>query len=208
MSPHRERVLRGTVRSEHHVHLFDEPDSLVAAVGAFLAAGWARGDNLLVVARPANWALTSSELEALGCPVADATASGRLVVLDAATTLASFMTHGDPQAEAFARTVGELVQRLAAGSGLTIYGEMVDILVAQNNFSGAQQLEALWNTLSERYSFNLLCGYSSAHFGDERNAKHLHAICDAHTHTAAQPTDLLATWLLANRRSRFHTDPQ
>lgn len=208
MSPHRERVLRGPVVSEHLVQLFDEPESLVTTVATFLAEGYQRGDNLLVVARPANWAPTTVELEALGCPVADLLASGRLVVLDAATTTATFMVSGDPDPDRFAANVGAIVQRLcdASAAGLTVYGEMVDLLVAQGNFCGAEQLEALWNSLSERCSFRLLCGYSSAHFNGAQTADHLHRICAAHTDAGARSTDLLATWLLANRRPKYHLD--
>ena len=68
------------------------------------------------------------------------------------------------------------------------------------------RLKALWNELGQRCSFQLLCGYAAAHFGDERTAKHLHTICEAHHHSGARATDLLATWLLSNRISQFHTE--
>ena len=210
MSSHRERVLHGTVASEHVVQLFDEPESLVACVASHLIDGWKRGDNLLVVARPENWALTSAELDACGYPVTDHIASGKLMALDAATTMATFMVNGDPQRDKFRASVGDLVARLSSdpATGLTIYGEMVDILAAQRNFNGAEQLEALWNDLGVECSFRLLCGYMSAAFGDERDAARLHAICGAHTASAARETDLLATWLLANRRSKYHLERQ
>jgi hypothetical protein len=208
MSPHRERVVHGTNVSEHLVQLFDESNSLAAALSEFLYDGWKRGDHLLVVARPANWALTTPHLEALGCPVADTIASGRLVVLDAATTMATFMDHDHPDADKFRAHVGALVQRLCALSreGLTVYGEMVDILAGQGNFHGAEELETLWNSLSETCSFRLLCGYTADHFGNEANASHLHTICGLHTHASAPPADMLSTWLLANRRPRFHLE--
>ena len=208
MSPHRERVFKGDVSSEHLVQLFDEPESLVSGVADFLYAGWSRGDNLIVVARSAHWALTSKELEARGCPVAETVASGRLVVLDAATTMATFMINGAPDRERFNAVVGELVASLRAGSkaGLSVYGEMVDLLVAQGNFEAAERLEALWNELGQTCSFCLLCGYSSAHFGDESTSAHLHEICGLHDRASARTTDLLATWLLANRRPRYHLD--
>ena len=210
MSQSRERVLRGTIASEHVVQLFDETESLVGAVAACLIDGWKRGDNLLVAARPAHWALASAELEARGCPVVDYIASGRLVALDAATTLATFMVDGDPDVDKFHASVGGIVTRLSSDprTGLTIYGEMVDILASQGNFNGAERLEALWNDLGTRCSFRLLCGYSSAHFGDEATADRLTAICGAHTASGARATDLLATWLLANRRSRYHIEQQ
>jgi hypothetical protein len=85
---------------------------------------------------------------------------------------------------------------------------MVDILAAHGNFTAAEQLEALWNDLAAQCSFRLLCGYSAAHFGDERTTQHLNTVCAAHTSTGARATDLLATWLLSNRRSKFHIEQQ
>ena len=194
--------------SEHLVHLFDEPASLVEAVSRHLFEGWRRGDTLLVVARPVNWALTSAELEAQGCPVSELTASGRLTVFDAATTLATFMVNGEPDPEKFNTSVGALVRRACDESpgGFTAYGEMVDILAAQGNFIAAEHLEALWNELAARCSFRLLCGYSAAHFGDDRNTRHLDHICRQHHEAGALPRDLLASWLLAHRRSKYHID--
>jgi len=206
MSPHHERVVRGSVVSEHLVHLFDERQSLVETVATYLYEGWHRGDILLVAARAGHWALTSAELAARECPVDELVASGRLVVLDAPTTLASFMVNGEPDPDRFQQSVGDTVRRLcrASSAGLTIYGEMVDILAAQGNFIAAEHLESLWNTLSTECSVRLLCGYSSSHFGDERTAKHLDRICELHTDSGSRTTDLLASWLLADRLSKFH----
>jgi hypothetical protein len=202
MAPHRERVLRGAVASEHLVQLFDEPESLALGVSDFLMDGWQRGDRLLVVARPANWAAISIELEARGCAVSHAIAHGDLVVLDAAGSLASFMTNGDPHPGRFQKSVGELVERLCEPPrGLSAYGEMVDILVAEGNFVGAERVEALWNDLSTRCSFRLLCGYSSSHFNDERRARDLRAVCCAHDSSGARSTDQIASWRLASRRA-------
>jgi hypothetical protein len=206
MSRHHERVLRGSVISEHIVHLFDEPKSLVDTLATYLFEGWRRGDTLLVVARASHWALTSVELTARECPVDELVAAGRLVVLDAPTTLAGFMVNSEPDGEKFQRTVGDVVRRLCSEStaGLTVYGEMVDILAAQGNFIAAEHLETQWNTLSTECSIRLLCGYSSSHFGDERTGKYLDRICQLHTDSGAHQTDLLASWLLADRLSKFH----
>jgi hypothetical protein len=210
MQPHRERVVRGTVSSEHVVQLFDEPQSLVAALSDFLVSGFNRNDYLLVVARPAHWALTAPELDARGCGVAETIASGRLVILDAATTLATFMVDGDPDPDRFHASVGTLVSQMCqrSGSGITVYGEMVDILAAQRNFHGAERLEQLWNELSETCALRLLCGYSAASFGDAASSAPLERICGLHDSSSARSTDLLATWLLSHRRSRYHLDPQ
>ena len=206
MSSHRERVVRGRVASEHLVHLFDEEQSLVDTVATYLYEGWRRGDTLIVAARASHWALTSVELAARGCPVDEIAATGHLAVLDAPATLASFMVNGEPDREKFEHTVGDVVRRscLKSSAGLTIYGEMVDILAAQGNFIAAEHLESLWNTLSTECSFRLLCGYSSSHFGDERSGIHLDRICDLHTDSGSRGTDVLASWRLSDRFAKYH----
>jgi hypothetical protein len=192
------------------MQLFDETESLLGSVAAYLVDAWKRGDTLVVVTRPARWALVAAELRASGCPVSDYLEKGRLVALDAATTLATFMINGDPHPAKFRASAGDLIARLAGevGTNLTIYGDMVDILASQGNFTAAERLEELWNDLATRHSFRLMCGYSSAHFGDEQTTAHLHRICGAHAASGARTTDLLATWLLAHRRSRYHIAQQ
>jgi hypothetical protein len=205
---HRERLARGHIHSEHLVQLFDGVDTLSDYLATHLYDGWRRTDALLVVARPNHWAFTLPKLEALGCPTADVIASGQLVVLDAATTLAGFMVNGQPDRGQFDAQVAQLVARLSdrSAAGLTIYGEMVDILAEQGDLHAAEELEALWNKLGEKCSFRLLCGYASAHFADARMASHLRVISDLHTHAYAAESDLLGKWLLADRHPRYHTE--
>ena len=194
-------VVRGVVSSEHIVQIFDTTESLADTVSAFLHDGYRRGDHVLVVAKPKNWAAVSDRLEERACPVAAAIAAGRLVVLDAATTLAKFMRHGLPDAHLFSSVIGDLVHRLNAetGAGLTIYLEVVELLAEEGNFRGAQRIETLWNELGERCSFRLLCGYSAAHFVSPGADAALREICDSHSRVQANAADPLATWLLAAR---------
>ena len=201
---HREYELHGGIASEHHLQLFDEPESRVEGVANFLYGGWLGGGPLLVVARPINWALIQARLEAMGCPVAALIAEGRLVALDAATTLASFL-EDSPNPALFHKHVGTTVSRLSKRGRLHAYGEMVDILAEQALFKTAHELEILWNQLVARESLTLLCGYASAHFGDARDAEALRRICRAHTGILADASDLLGTWLVNDRQSRYHT---
>ena len=196
--------LHGGLASEHCVQLFDEPDSRVEGVANFLYRGWLGGGPLLVVARPINWTLIQARLQAKGCPVTEIIAEGRLVVLDAATTLASFL-EDSPNPMLFHAHVGTTISRLAKRGRLHAYGEMVDILAEQALLRTALEVELLWSQLAARESFTLLCGYASAHFGDPRDAEALHRICRAHTHVNADASDLLGTWLLNDRQSHYHT---
>jgi hypothetical protein len=190
---------------EHLVQLFDERDSRVEGVANFLCRGWLSGAPLLVVARRANWVLIQARLESLGCPVADTIAEGRLVALDAATTLASFLINDTPDPVLFQEHVGSRVARLSKLARPYAYGEMVDILAEQARFDTAHRLELLWHQLAARESLTLLCGYASAHFGDPRDAEALRRICRAHTGVRADASDLLGTWLLNDRQSCDHT---
>jgi hypothetical protein len=204
---HRERVVKGEIASEHLVQLFDEAQSRATAVSKFLYTGWKAGASLMIVSRPSQWLSISKRLEARGCPVTKAIAEGRLSVLDAETTLASFMVDGRPDEALFQATVGTAVERVCEQHELRyVYGEMVDILAGDGQLDAAQQLEALWNTLGTRHSFKLLCGYTSAHFADPGAAAALKEICALHTNKSAPSRDLLGRWLLSERRPRFHLE--
>jgi len=189
----------GPHRSEHHLQLFDSSKSLAETVSAFLLGGFGRGENLLVVATPEHRELLSKRLEDAGVSVREAVAANRLVMLDATQTMDKFMRQDSPNAVAFEEVVGTLVQRLANGRRVWIYGEMVDVLAARGNLKGAQQLEELWNALGRRECFTLFCGYASGHFGDPKTARALGAICAAHDHVHHKADDILAEFLLEQR---------
>ena len=183
--------------TEHILHLFDTKESLADVVSAFLNDGWRKNDHLLVVAKPAHWACTSERLEQRGCPLSKALEDGRLVVLDAATTVAKILRNGVPDRQLFLDHIGALVGRLVAEStGVRIYGEMVELLAEEGDLHAAQLLERLWNELSERQPFTLFCGYSSAHFTGADALPALHAICGAHTRVQQHTSDLLGNWLI------------
>jgi hypothetical protein len=182
--------------SEHHLQLFDSSKSLAETVSAFLLAGFHRGEPLLIVATPEHRELLTRKLEDAGVNLREATAANRLVVLDAAKTIQTFMRQDSPSPIAFDEVVGSLLARLSNGKRVCIYGEMVDVLASHGNYKAAHQLEELWNLLGERESFTLFCGYASGHFGDPKTATVLADICASHTHLHRKADDLLAEFLL------------
>jgi hypothetical protein len=195
----KERVVRGDVSSSHVVQFFDTATSLAEGVAQFLAEGFTANETLLVVARARNWDAIAACLRSQDCSVADAVKSGRLVVLDASGTLDRFMRAGLPDSVLFHQIVGQLVSDLAGrrpATGLRIYGEMVELLAEERNFYGACRLEELWNELAVRHSFQLLCGYSAAHFASRDAEMVLTSICQTHTHVHRNKKDLLAEWIL------------
>jgi hypothetical protein len=152
---------------------------------------------VLVVATPTNWRSTIAILERDGLSIDALVTAGRLTVLDAAITLSQFMSGNTPDAAKLEAVVGSLVARLAQQPGrLHIYGEMVDVLAESGNYRGAHRLEELWNSLATRTPFDLFCGYTSAHFGDQRTAQALKAICASHHCVHTGENDDLGTFLV------------
>ena len=194
---YKERVVHGTIQSEHIVQFFDTAESLADAVADFVGEGYGQGETLLLAITPEHWVLVAAILERRGCALAAAMASGQLTVLDAGALLHQFMRDERPVPALFDATVGDLVRHLnARGSRLRIYGEMVDQLAARGDLKGAHALESCWNTLGEREPFTLFCAYSGVHFGDGRTAAALYGICGTHSEVRVNPRDVLSAFLL------------
>jgi hypothetical protein len=185
------------------VQLFDTPETLFREVGGFLAAGYGRGEALLVVSTGNHWQGIAAAFGRLA-GLDPESPGGRLSILDAETALAGFMRHGRPNRALFHRTIGAAVTRLAgeAGGRLRIYGEMVELLVRDGNFEGATLLEALWNELGTRERFTLFCGYSAAHFAGPDGGEALAAICAEHSHTLSDFADPLGHFLVSREHAR------
>jgi hypothetical protein len=188
--------LKGT-DTAHTVQLFDSDRSTVEGVAQFVREGYWRSEQILVVISGERWNAVAMRLSALGCPIENAMRFGRVIVRDVDETLKKFMDHDKPNRRLFAATVGALVQGQAAFERpLRIYGEMVDVLVAQGNYKAALELEGFWNDLATRHPFTLLCGYTAGHFGDPHNAADLRRICEEHSAVAVDPEDVLASFLV------------
>jgi hypothetical protein len=145
----------------HGVRFYQSDRELISTVAGYAADVWSAGGSCLVIATPAHrtalrrrlapqlWSATGEER--------------RLIELDAAETLASFMRAGTPDATLFAGSVGALVRQLAQSAPLGAFGEMVDVLWAEGNAVAALQLEELWADLQREVPFTLLCSYASSH---------------------------------------------
>jgi hypothetical protein len=181
----------------HFVQLFDSDDSLADSVAAFLREGFAGGETLVAVMGERRWYAVAMRLAAERVPVDMALESGQLVVRDARETLSLFMRRGRPDRQLFAGSVGALIRELAArGTGLRVYGEMVDVLAAQGDFHAVHELEELWNEEINHTEMTLFCGYTAAHFGDPRQRDSLRQTCRSHCLVRSNPRDVLGSFLL------------
>lgn len=186
--------------SRHIARLFDSGDSRTGAVAAFVAEALDRDHNIFVVAKPAHWTEIASRLTNDGYNLADASAIGRLLVLNAFKVLAAISRDGQPSASLFEEIIGTELRRRSSEAPLWVYGEIVEVLAERAEFSAALKLEELWNRDSEIYSFTLLCGYSSAHFVGRAGDSALEAVCRAHGRVYSDAEDPLGRWILQAAR--------
>jgi anti-sigma regulatory factor (Ser/Thr protein kinase) len=167
---------------EHVVQFYEHDADLVGAVGPYLLAAAAAGDVAIVIATEAHRRAFEAELEAKGIDVAQASARGRFICLDAASTMATFMSGGQIDHDAFHEVIGGLV-RTAAESGRPIraYGEMVALLWDSGDVLAAIELETLWNDLARELPFSLFCSYPAASVASSEHAEALHQVCHLHS---------------------------
>ena len=182
---------------EHVVQFFDDLESQGTGIAAFIDDGFRIGDAVMVVARDAT---RRRIVDVLGrTSIDERQRSGRLILLDADSTLARLLRHGLPDPQVFADVIVPSVAGL--GAGRRVYGEMVDILAEEGNFAAVYQLESLWSELGASLPFTLLCGYRSAHFAAPTADGVMRRVCHLHHRVERREHDLLANWLLETQGS-------
>ncbi|HUP92621.1 MAG TPA: ATP-binding protein [Solimonas sp.] len=161
----------------HFVRFYERDDFLVDEVSAYIDGGLAQGESGIVIATPAHRAGLVDRLNGRLAKAAD-----RFVALDAVATLGAFMVDGLPDEQRFASTIGPVLQRAAAaGNGrIRAFGEMVALLVQQDNEAAAIRLEQLWNGLARSYTFDLFCAYPMDSFTTAAQGESFRRICHEH----------------------------
>jgi signal transduction histidine kinase len=168
---------------DHIVQFYESTAYLSKAVGQYASAGLEHGEAVIIIAREAHAEAFRRVLTAQGHDVAQGTRSGQLVFLDAQETLATFMVNGSPDWEKYLASVGALIERTRLQfKNIRAYGEMVDILRAEQNLEAMNLLETYWNDLAGIYSFSLLCGYGIGGFSSENRAQAFDQVCRVHSH--------------------------
>jgi anti-sigma regulatory factor (Ser/Thr protein kinase) len=120
--------------------------------------------------------------EEAGIDMAEARATGSLITVDAAATLARFMVAGQPDAGAFDAVIGGLVRRgVETERPVLAYGEMVALLWDAGLVTAAIELETLWNELGQRVPFSLFCGYPRQSVSGDDDASAFLDICHLHS---------------------------
>ena len=170
----------------HTVQFYAEDQSLIDGLTRLVSTALGAGNSAIVIAtRPHREALIPA-LNARGLDITTAMRQGRVILLDAAETLAKFTPDGWPDAALFAELIGGYIaQARAASQGgssqVVAFGEMVSLLWSQGKPDAAIRLEQLWNDLAKHHSFSLRCAYPIASFAREEDGEPFLKICAVHS---------------------------
>ncbi len=145
----------------HGVQFYSQDKFLLEELSGYIGGALRVGDSAIVVATEAHRNGLLQWLTAQGIDLAAASQEGRLIALDASQTLAEFMLEDWPSEERFNHVIGPIIARAASSAssqkaGVSIFGEMVALLLADGKAQAAIRLEQLWNELAQMHSFSAL----------------------------------------------------
>jgi len=182
---------------EHIVQLYGRDDQLLTRnVSRFLAEGLRGGDGLIVISTSQHADAIVRRLNEASAGTSAALREGRLVLLDARTTLDRFLVNGEPDHELFRRVVGSVLQDLRTRSisgKIRAFGEMVGLLWVDGQQAAAIRLEQYWNELLVGSTSSLFCAYPIDIFDGGTDMNGLDAVLCAHTHMYAGPGTMLSS---------------
>jgi signal transduction histidine kinase/CheY-like chemotaxis protein len=168
--------------TDHFVQFYEADGFLLNSLSGFIGGAINSGDGAIVLATKEHRDGLDELLRANGLDVTSAKTSGRYVSLDAAETLSKFMLDGSPDTSAFNELMGGIIASVTDGrSGVRAFGEMVALLWAEGNHTGAIRLEELWNDLQKSHSFSLFCAYPMHGVGGEKFTEPHSGVCTVHS---------------------------
>lgn len=186
--------------ARHVDQFYDAPEFLLDRLRDYVRAGLRCGEVTVVIATEAHRAGLEERLIGAGIDVKRAQDDGQFISLDAADLLAQIMVDGAPDPDRFQHAVrGILTDAQGRGCPVRVFGEMVALLAAAEDYRAAVQLERLWNTVHQPHPFSLLCAYPMEVFDGRALAGSLDAICAEHQDVV--PTEGYAA--LPDPESRF-----
>lgn len=167
--------------AEHLVQLYAEEGAFLDTLEGFVHGGLVKGEAVIVIATAAHRDALYGRLQARGLDLPRAIATDQYIALDAADTLAKFMTHGWPDPACFRPLVRGLLERARLGHArVRAFGEMVAVMWARGEQAAALHLERLWHELCRAEDFSLLCAYPRSGFRHNAEAA-IARVCATHS---------------------------
>ena len=174
---------------------------------ATLKRAFLRGEGAIVIAGIALRKDIISKMEWLGLDVGALKNQGQIKFFDAEFLLLSIVVDGVLKEQAFQEIVGIPIHIIQSKYGKArVFGEMVNILWKQGHYDTAMQLGDLWNELSKKQEFSLLCVYSVDSLDPNAYEEALERLCKCHPYlTPVKDHDLSETQASGTLLDAFET---
>ncbi len=167
---------------EHFVQFYEDDIFLLNSLTKFMLPGLESDEACIIIATKDHRDNFEKLLEISNVSVEKARMRNQYIDLDATETLSKFMVDGLPNPTLFKKVIGEILSDAEQKwSRIRAFGEMVALLWAEGNKSGAIKLEELWNDLSKEYTFSLFCAYPMNKFGKSADGDQFQDIGTRHT---------------------------
>jgi CheY-like chemotaxis protein len=172
--------------NHHEAYFYPDDAHLVYGCARYLAAALNGGNAAIFVATEAHRDKVLAQLPAHGVDVDAAIKEARYVPLDAAETLASFMSGGQPDRDRFLNFAGNLISAAANASKgdpphVVACGECAPLLWAQGQRDAVLRLEQLWNEIGHIYRIDIQCAFVLTTFQRHEQIGVFDSICAEHS---------------------------
>ena len=147
----------------HIVYPYTDEMKAINAVFLFASSGLSKGESVILVMVDSRRKPISDRLTDAGFDPAALQISGQLEYVSADSMLQMFMQSGALDETLVKDSIGAVITRAKASSParkVRVFGEMVSILLSQDQISTALRLEEVWNEIIGAHSISLLCTYA------------------------------------------------
>jgi DNA-binding NarL/FixJ family response regulator len=175
----------------HDVLFYSDDTVLLDSVTRFMAAALRAGNAAIVLATKSHQDSLVHRLNAEGVDTDGALQQGTYISLDAAETLSAIMVNGLPDPVRFFRQIGGSIEAAAKAAKsqqpqVVVFGEAVNLLLAEDKADAAIRLEQLWNEAGKTFGLDIVCGYNSSNFHGDEDEHVFHSICAEHSAVYSQ----------------------
>ncbi len=176
-------VLTNPAAGSHIVQVCQNKALQVEVITRYVKEGLLNDEAVIIIATSALRKAVIAKMDALGLDVHTFKSQSQIKFFDAEFLLSGFLIDGVLEEQAFQEFIGIPIQAAQLKFGkVRAFGEMVDVLWKEGQHDTAIQLEDLWNNLSKKQEFSLLCTYSLDSLNPNAYDDSLERICNRHTH--------------------------
>jgi signal transduction histidine kinase/CheY-like chemotaxis protein len=161
----------------HIVQFYEDDEFLIGSLSDWFGEGLEAGHACIGIMTAGHMTALESRFVSMGLQPESLRKQGRLICLDAASTLAKLSVNGWPDQSLLAKEIEGSVAGLRDHAKVRAFGEMVALLWHERKWRAAIRLEEIWNEFLKLHSFSLCCAYPIRSVATEEE---LFGLCKVH----------------------------